>query len=73
MGSIPGQGTKIPHVEPHNQKTNKQTNKQEPTTENQMIKTCISEMKAKRCHIMHLFRKDTSHIVKVSSIGIYTH
>ena len=27
MGSIPGQGTKIPHVEPHSQKTNKLTNK----------------------------------------------
>ena len=38
-----------------------------------MIKTCVSEMKAKRCYIMYLFRNNTSHIVKVSSIGIYNH
>ena len=75
VGPIPGQGTKIPHVEPHNQKKKKKqpTNKNEPTTENQMIKTCVSEMKAKRCYIMYLFRNNTSHIVKVSSIGIYNH
>ena len=64
-------------MEPHNQKKkkNKQkpTNKNEPTTENQMIKTCVSEMKAKRCYIMYLFRNNTSHIVKVSSIGICNH
>ena len=62
------------HMWSHTTKKKKKqpTNKNEPTTENQMIKTCVSEMKAKRCYIMYLFR-NTSHIVKVSSIGIYNH